>query len=115
VKYYPALVNPRDRGRIWKPPYKTETYSQVVKGKTEVSYTVEDAKSLECPVSCITQKSADLVYLITGLEKLKEYAGSSAGLTDLTGATSDAIRLICNEASGIESARMEAQERYSHV
>lgn len=108
-------MNPRDRDRIWKPPYKTEAYSQIIKGKTQITYTVEDIRSLECPVSCITQKSADLIYLITGLEKLKEYAGTTAPLTELPGVTSDAIRLVCNESSGIESARQEAQDRHSHV
>jgi len=86
-----------------------------VKAKTQIGFTVEDTRSYECPVSCVAQRSADLVYVITGMEKLKDYAGVTASLGELPGAMADAIRLISNEANAIDGARAEAQERHSNA
>jgi hypothetical protein len=72
-----------------------------------VPYEVESPRMAECPVSAITQRSIELVQVVTTMISAKS-AGATVDLERMPGYVVDAIRVIEREKAAQEAAQDEA-------
>lgn len=76
-----------------------------------VTYELRHPETSECPRSCITQASEDLVQSISGYMSVHEGSGASLAVSEMPGAVFDAMRLASRENKAVDAAQDEAVSR----